>query len=144
MTIFANFVQKVNFQRSQFKEVGMTFSEVLSFVLGSLRALGKSCFKAPKASLEEYFYHWNIYFCYLSTKHWLSAITVSEGGCGTHWILFICFVFIASIKGAANCFKVQVVFTTDMFIFAFLYKKSTLSNRSSHNFTFFSSFHCGN
>ena len=44
MFIFANFVQKVNFEESH-------------FVLGSLRVLGESCFKATKASLDSYFYH---------------------------------------------------------------------------------------
>ena len=57
MFIFANFVQKVNFEELHFQNVGVRLPELLLFVLGSLRVLGESCFKATKASLDSYFYH---------------------------------------------------------------------------------------
>ena len=57
MFIFANFVQKLNFEESHFQNVGVRLPELLLFVLGSLRVLGESCFKATKASLDSYFYH---------------------------------------------------------------------------------------
>ena len=56
-SFFANFVQKVNFEESHFQNVGVRLPELLLFVLGSLRVLGESCFKATKASLDSYFYH---------------------------------------------------------------------------------------
>ena len=41
MFIFANFVQKVNFEESHFQNVGVRLPELLLFVLGSLRVLGE-------------------------------------------------------------------------------------------------------
>ena len=83
MFIFANFVQKVNIQRSQFEKVNVSLSEFLRFILGSLLELGKSCLKIPKAPLDEYFYHWNILFYFFCTKNRLWPISVSECGRGT-------------------------------------------------------------
>ena len=57
MFIFANFVQKVNFEESHLRNVGERLPELLLFVLGSLRVFGESCLKATKASLDSYFYH---------------------------------------------------------------------------------------
>ena len=89
MLIFAILVQKFNFEWSQFEDVGVALFEFLWFALSSLRVLEESCFNGPKGRLDKYFYHWNVQFCYFCTKIGLRAITVSEDGRGTHWIVFI-------------------------------------------------------
>ena len=55
MFVFANIVQKVNFERSQFRKVDIAFSKFHLFVFSLLWVLGKSFFKAPKAPLHECF-----------------------------------------------------------------------------------------
>ena len=60
---FANFVKKVDFEQSQFQNVGMAFSEFYLCKLPSLRVLEKCCFKAPKVSLDESFYQRSVYLC---------------------------------------------------------------------------------
>ena len=55
--LFANFVRYVNFERSEFEKVGVELNEVYLFALPQLRVLRKSCFKATKNPLDEYFYH---------------------------------------------------------------------------------------
>ena len=62
MFIFANFVQKINFEGSQFQDVGVALSEFYLFALGLLRVSGENCLKTPKAPLYEYFYHWKVQF----------------------------------------------------------------------------------
>ena len=47
------------------------------FELPFLRLVRERCFKGPKVSLDKYFYHWNVYFCYFCTKNGLWGITVS-------------------------------------------------------------------
>ena len=63
MFIFANFLQKVILDQSQFQEVGVALPEFYWFVLCSLRVLKGSYFKAPKVQLDRCFYHWKIHFC---------------------------------------------------------------------------------
>ena len=46
----------------------------------------KKCFKALKVPLDQYFYHWNVHFCYFCTKNRLRATAVSEGGRGTRQV----------------------------------------------------------
>ena len=55
--MFINFVQKFEFERSQFQEVGMALTEFYLFELSLFQVLGESCFKAPKVPLDECFYH---------------------------------------------------------------------------------------
>ena len=55
MFVLANIVQKVNFERSQFRKVDIAFSKFHLFVFSLLWVLGKSFFKAPKAPLHECF-----------------------------------------------------------------------------------------
>ena len=43
MFIFANFIQKINFERSQFQMVAVALPEFYLFVLSLLRVLGESC-----------------------------------------------------------------------------------------------------
>ena len=45
--------------------------------------LGESCFKVPKALLDEYFYHWNVYFFELkidfkSSQFWSVGVASTE------------------------------------------------------------------
>ena len=91
MLIFGNFGQKVNFERSRFQQVGAVLSEFYFFMFPSLRVLGESCFKAAKAPLHEWFYHWNIHFCYFCTKNGLWAVTVSGYGRCTFAVLMTLF-----------------------------------------------------
>ena len=44
MFIFANFVQKVDFDWLQFQKVGVALSKFVLFELPFLRLLGQSCF----------------------------------------------------------------------------------------------------
>ena len=62
MFIFANSVQKVDFEQSHFQKVGVALAEIYSFELFLLRVLEESCFKSPKIPLDECFYHRNVHF----------------------------------------------------------------------------------
>ena len=79
--------------------MGMVLTEFYLFKLPLLPVLGESCFKAPKVTLDEYFYHWNVYFCYFCTLNQLWAITVWEDRCDVGWISFISVGFIGGIWG---------------------------------------------
>ena len=68
MFLFAICVQKMDFERSQFRRSGVVLSELYLFNFSSLPVLKKSCFKAPKVTLDEYFDH--------------RGITVSDDECG--------------------------------------------------------------
>ena len=57
MFIFANFVQNIDFERSQFQKIDVELSQNFLFELPFLRVLGERCFKTPKVPLDEYFYH---------------------------------------------------------------------------------------
>ena len=57
MIIFAIFVQKMDFEQSQFRMMGMTLTEFCLFKFFLLPILGESYFKGPKSTLDEYFYH---------------------------------------------------------------------------------------
>ena len=54
MFIFANFVQKSNFERSQVQKIGVALTQFYLFVLSLLRVLEESCFKAPKVPLDNF------------------------------------------------------------------------------------------
>lgn len=54
---FSNFAQKTNFEQPQFQKVDVALPEFFLFVFSSLLVLEESCFKAPKALLDEYFCH---------------------------------------------------------------------------------------
>ena len=54
--IFVNFVQRVNFERLQFRKMALAFTEVYLFKFSSLPVLGESSFKAPIVTLEEHVY----------------------------------------------------------------------------------------
>ena len=89
MFIFATFVQNVNFWRSQFKKVGMAFSEFYLSVLGPLQVLRERCFKALKVPLSESFFtiEMLIFVNFVKTK--LSTSTVSEGGRDTFSVKYL-------------------------------------------------------
>ena len=53
----------------------VALTEFNLFVLSSLQVPGKSCFKAPKVSLDKFFTHWNVHFCLFCTKKWIWAIS---------------------------------------------------------------------
>ena len=57
MFIFVILRQKFDFDRSHFGRMGATLTEFYFFKLRSLLVLAESCFKAPKVSLDEYFYN---------------------------------------------------------------------------------------
>ena len=97
MFLFTNFVQKVNFKRSQFGKMGVALSKFLWFVLGSFRVLGESCFKAPKAPLDEYFYHWNDYFCYFCI--FVQKIGFEQSKYTFSAFMFLFFFFDVGIRG---------------------------------------------
>ena len=61
--IFANFVQKVNFELSQFQKMGVAAAEFHLVQLPVLPVLRESCFKAPQVLLDKSFYHLNVQFC---------------------------------------------------------------------------------
>ena len=89
MFIFACFVQNVKFWRSQFKKVGMAFSEFYLSVLGPLRVLRERRFKALKVPLSESFFtiEMLIFVNFVKTK--LSTSTVSEGGRDTFSVKYL-------------------------------------------------------
>ena len=74
---FCYFCTKSQLKRSQFQRMGVKITE---FYLFEFVVLGESSFKAQKNLLGEYFYHWNVHFCYFWTKNCLWRITVSEEG----------------------------------------------------------------
>lgn len=57
MFIFANFVEKVDFEPSQSQRMGVALAEFYLFELSLCRVLGESCFKGLKVVLEKYFYN---------------------------------------------------------------------------------------
>ena len=57
MFIFANFVEKVDFEPSQFQRMGVALAEFHLFELSLCRVLGESCFKGLKVVLDKYFYN---------------------------------------------------------------------------------------
>ena len=126
-SFFNNFVQKGNFVWSQFEQMDAKLSEFWWFALGSRRILGKSCFKVVL----------NVYFCYFCTKNQLWAITVSEYGCCTQWILFIQIAFIACIRRklfqSSKSYVAQVFLTLKCSFLRFLYKKLTLRIKVSES-----------
>ena len=66
-------------------------------------------------------------------KSWLWVVTPLENGCGTHWVLFICIVFIMSIRW--KLFQSLKNYVGHFFLpfkclfFLILEKKLTLSNQ---------------
>ena len=62
MFILAIFVQKVDFEGSQFQREEITLSKFYLFVAMSFRVLGESCSKAPEVRLGKCFYHWMFTF----------------------------------------------------------------------------------
>ena len=80
-------------------QCGVKLPELSLFVLSLLRVSKKSCFKAPKVPIGEYFYHWNVHFGWFCIKNQLWVILVWESERGTPWILFICVIFIVDIMG---------------------------------------------
>ena len=81
-SFFANFLQKIDFEQSQFQKVSVALAEFYWFELPSLQVLGENCFRARKGSLNEYFYHWNVHFCWICKQNKFWANTVSEAGRG--------------------------------------------------------------
>ena len=53
MFIFAEFVNKINFERIQSQRVGVALAKLFLFKLSSLRVLENSCFKARKVPWDE-------------------------------------------------------------------------------------------
>lgn len=53
MFTFTDFVQKIDFERPQFKRMGVAFTEFYLFKMSSLLVLEENCFKARKAPLDE-------------------------------------------------------------------------------------------
>ena len=47
MFIFAIFELKIDFEQSQFRRIGVAFTQFYLFELSSLHILGESCFEAP-------------------------------------------------------------------------------------------------
>ena len=52
MLIFSNFVQRINFEQSEFQKVCVALAEFYLFQLLLLWVLGESCFTASKVLLE--------------------------------------------------------------------------------------------
>ena len=51
MLIFANFAQKIDFERLQFQRMGMTLTEPYLLKFSSLSVLGEKSFKCPKVTI---------------------------------------------------------------------------------------------
>ena len=51
MLIFANFAQKIDFERLQFQRMGMTLTEPYLLKCSSLSVLGEKSFKCPKVTI---------------------------------------------------------------------------------------------
>ena len=94
---WTNIWVKIDFEQSVW-EVRVALAEFYLLELSLLLILGECCFKAPKVTLDHYFYHWNVQFYYFCAKSWLWAITVIEDGCGTCWILFTSVISVTSIR----------------------------------------------
>ena len=77
----------------------MALSEFYLIELPLLLVLRETCFKAMRIQLDNCFNCGNFDFCYFCTKSEFWAITVSEDGHGTLWILLITVLITASIKG---------------------------------------------
>ena len=93
MFIFANIVQNVNFERSQFRKVDIAFSKFHLFVFSLLWVLGKSFFKAPKAPLHEYFCDEMFLFANLVPKidsEQSHLFSESKGECDTFSVFGFC------------------------------------------------------
>ena len=52
MFIFANFLQKVNFERSQFQRVAIALAKFYLFELPLLRVLGETCLQSSRSSVR--------------------------------------------------------------------------------------------
>ena len=95
MFIFSILVQKVNFERSHLQKVGVVLAYFL-YVNSLLWMLVETCFKALKVGQIFLPLKWSYLLILHKSRLW--AITVSEVGLGTLWILFSCVVFISSIR----------------------------------------------
>lgn len=79
MFLFANFILEVEFEQSKFPKTKVAFYELLWLVLVSFWVLKESCFKSPKALLDEYFYHLDVHFCYFFYKNSTLSDHISRG-----------------------------------------------------------------
>ena len=55
MFVFANYVQKINFEGTQLRMLGVSLTQSYLFVMSLLRVLRECCFRAPKILLDKYF-----------------------------------------------------------------------------------------
>ena len=85
MFIFAIFVQKIDFDWSQFRRMGVTLTEFYWFKFSSLPVLEESCFPARKVTLDEYFYHWNDHFYYFCSNVIFELFFFVGEGTGWGW-----------------------------------------------------------
>ena len=55
MFIFANYVQKINFEGTRLRMLGVSLTQSYLFVMSLLWVLRECCFRAPKILLDKYF-----------------------------------------------------------------------------------------
>ena len=58
--IFAIFLRQIDLEQSQFQKMGVALTEFFLIQIVFNTGIKESGCKAPKVTLDKYFYHWNI------------------------------------------------------------------------------------
>ena len=155
MFVFANYVQKINFEGTRLRMLGVSLSQSYLFVMSLLWVLRECCFRAPKILLDKYFtikrfillilYKKSIlrHHCFRRwTKHSLNFIYLCCLHCGYQgnfvlkllkfcWRnifiieMFIIANFIQKIK-QAQCKKMGVAFSKFIYLYCVWYQEKVV------------------